>query len=227
VATALLAGNAARHDRAAIEAARAACLDAIREGSASPEALYLEGTSEHLLLGDAQGEEALRTLSRAVEEHGLRSADALYRQTTILHAQGRFPAAVETATAALDAPLTEAEVLVSLGGHRAALSGELRAFRRDVHVQRALAWFQQEPADYRRCVEDCRAATALDEHDAFSRYLAGFAKGRQGEHCAARDDIRESLRLVEAGFTDELMDRVRDDARRSLGHYQQLCRDGS
>jgi predicted Ser/Thr protein kinase/tetratricopeptide (TPR) repeat protein len=215
-------------------------------------ALYLRAVCRHLLSRIEGGEDLLtaaRTdLVSAIDEHGLDSADARYRLATIHLEQydrtrdggaseavlaAHLRAAVASATAALVAGVTEAELIVTFGGLGPAVEGDaMRRFRRDILLRRADGRFltamdADDRGDERRgalalCIEDCTEAIQLDEKEAYSYFLRGFAEGEAGRYADALDDLRRARDLVPGEARDARARQVRDGVPILIRRYRDL-----
>ena len=169
-----------------------------------------------------------------METHGIESADACYRLSTLHFLAGNNSDAIKFATRAIEAPLTEDDVIVGLGGNRAAVEGAVSELQRDTFLRRAQGRFmvaisasrRGEPlgSGYLDCIADCNKAIALDHQHALSYFLRGFARGEAGKYGPAVQDLEESIKLVGESPDDPELERVRDNAPILRDRYENRSR---
>ena len=188
-------------------------------------ALYLHGAYEHILAEmetkedeDRRVENALRSLKAAVDE-GFNSADAYYRLATVyLVRREDYANAIASASKALDASLTDEEIIVRFGGSQTVTGEAVRHLRRDIFLRRAQA--HQMADSLRECIADSTEAIALDDRSAYAHLLRGFVRGELLQFTDAIADLQRCLELAPANSQDPVVRKTREGAVDLLRKYR-------
>jgi serine/threonine protein kinase len=91
--------------------------------------------------------------------------------------------------------LTEAEYVGGLYEHQKVPRSEaIRLLTRDAHLVRGQAAF--EGSDYALCIEECKAALALEPRFPSAFLWRGYARCKAKQHREAQDDFKETIRIT-------------------------------
>jgi hypothetical protein len=160
---------------------------------------YMRGTLRHEWSERGDGSllpQARRDLERAIDAHGLDSADAYYRLAAIHLKGGDSGKAIDYSTRALSAPLTEEEIVLVIGGNAEAVEGDtVRVFERDAHYLRARGHYGE--GNWQGCADDCTAVIRLDGSFVYGFFWRGLARFKLDQWNDAGRDFGEFLELTE------------------------------